>query len=253
MADENAIRAAKSEFDRDGFAVIRGFYTPQEVQGLFERIERYIAEIVPTLPDEFVFYEDKQKPETMFRLEQISKHDPFFEDMRKDERYTGLASTLLDDAVVPQQAEVFAKAPLIGKPTPPHQDGNYFRLVPNEALTFWLPIDSVDEGNGCVRYVRGSHLCGMRRHELSNVFGFSLGITDYGSEDEKKEVAVCVEPGDAIIHHGMTIHRTDANPSDRLRRAIGLVYYAKRARADEVAMKQHHAKVMEEWKKDGAL
>jgi phytanoyl-CoA hydroxylase len=253
MVDGNAIRAAKTDFDRDGFAVIRGFYAPREAQDLFEQVERYLARIVPTLPDEAVFYEDKQKPETMMRLERMEKHDPFFDGMRREERYTGLASTLLDDAAVPQQAEVFAKAPRIGKPTPPHQDGNYFMLVPNEALTFWLPIESVDEENGCVRYVRGSHRRGMRHHELSGVFGFSLGITDYGAEDEKLETAVCLESGDVVIHHGMTIHRTDANPTDRLRRAIGLVYYAGRARTDEAAAKQHQAKVFEQWKTDGTL
>ena len=253
MVDKNTTQALKADFDRDGFVVIRGFYTPQEAQDLFEQVERYITRIVPTLSVEYVFYEDKQKPETMMRLERMNEHDPFFDAMRQDERYRGLASTLLDDVAVPQQTEMFAKAPRIGKPTPPHQDGNYFMLVPNEALTFWLPIESVDEENGCVRYVRGSHRRGMRRHELSGVFGFSLGITDYGAEDEQEEVAVCLEPGDAVIHHGMTIHRTDANLSDRLRRAIGLVYFAGRARTDEAAKKEHQLKVFEEWKAKGDM
>ena len=253
MVDEDAIRAAKTDFHRDGFAIIRRFYTPQEAQDLFDHTEQYIARIVPTLPSEAVFYEDKDKPETMMRLESLDKHDSYFDGMLRGQRYTGIAATLLDDDVVPRYSEMFAKAPRIGKPTPPHQDGNYFNLVPNEALTFWLPIDPVDEENGCVRYVRGSHRRGMRPHALSGVFGFSLGVTDYGAEDEELETAVCLEPGDAVIHHSMTIHRTDANPTDRLRRAIGLVYFAGRARVDEAANKQHIADVYEEWKADGKL
>ena len=69
-------------------------------------------------------------------------------------------------------------------------------LGPNEALTFWVPIDPVDKQNGCVRYVRGSHHRGMRHHELSSVFGFSLDIKDYGAEDEVMETPVCMQPGD---------------------------------------------------------
>lgn len=255
MVVENAFRTAKAEFDRDGFAVIQGFFAPQAAQDLIEQVDRYIARIVPTLPAESVFYEDKQNPESVMRLERMNTRDPYFDDMLHAERFTGLASTLLDDSVVPKHLEMFAKAPRIGKPTPPHQDGNYFMLAPNEALTFWLPIDSVDEENGCVRYVRGSHRRGMRHHDPSGVFGFSLGITDYGTEDEQQEVAVCVEPGDAIIHHGLTIHRTDANPTDRQRRAIGIVYYAGRARIDEALARQndHQAKVFEQWKAEGKL
>ena len=254
MLDERALGAAKADFDRDGFAVIRNFYRPEVIRHLRERVEGYIAQTLPSLSDEFAYYEDTQKTtEAIMRLERMDEHDPYFNLMLHSEPCTGLASTLLDDTAVPRHAEMFAKAPRIGKPTPPHQDGNYFMLVPNEALTFWLPIDAADRENGCVRYVRGSHRRGMRHHELSGVFGFSLGITDYAAEDEEREVAVCLEPGDAVIHHGMTIHRTDANTSDRLRRAMGLVYYAGRAREDEVAMKQHQAKMFEEWKAEGKL
>ena len=253
MVLEHTIQSAKADFDRDGFAIIRGFYSPQETRSLIEQVERYITQIVPTLPSDAVYYEDRETPESMMRLEGMETYDPYFDRMLHGERYTGLASTLLDDAAVPQYAEMFAKAPGVGKPTPPHQDGNYFMLVPNEALTFWLPIDLVDQENGCVRYVRGSHGRGMRHHELSGVFGFSLGITDYSAEDEKRETPVCLQPGDAVIHHSMTIHRADTNPTDRLRRAIGLVYYAGRARVDQAANEQHLKTIHNQWKEDGKL
>jgi phytanoyl-CoA hydroxylase len=34
-------------------------------------------------------------------------------------------------------------------------------LDPCEALTMWLVLEKVDEENGCVRYVRGSHKHGI--------------------------------------------------------------------------------------------
>jgi len=254
MVDGNPLQATKTDFDRDGFAIIRGFHSSDEARGLTDHVERYVAEVVPTLPAEAVFYEDKERPATMMRLDMMEKYDPYFDELLRGERYTGLASALLGDTVVPKFVEMFAKVPRIGKPTPPHQDGNYFMLVPNEALTFWLPIDPVDEENGCIRYGQGSHQRGMRKHERSNVFGFSLGITDYGTkEDENYETAVCLQPGDAVIHHSMTIHRTDDNPTDRPRRAIGLVYYAQRAQVDESANERHRATTREQWKASNQL
>ncbi len=252
MVHENATQSAKTDFDRDGFAIIRGFHSLQEASDLIGHVERYVAEVVPTLPAEAAFYEEKGRSDTMMRLDRMDTYDSYFNELPRGERYTGLASTLLDDTAVPHSVQMFDKVPHIGKPTPPHQDGNYYMLEPNEALTIWLPIDSVDEENGCIRYVRGSHRRGMRHHESSNVFGFSLGITDFGTEDKNSETAVSLQPGDVVIHHSMTIHRTDANLSDRRRRAIGLVYFAQRAQVDASA-ERHLATTREQWKASNQL
>ena len=47
-------------------------------------------------------------------------------------------------------------------------------LEPNEALTFWIPMDVVDESNGCIRYVRGSHKRGMRPHGKTATLGLAI-------------------------------------------------------------------------------
>ena len=94
-----------------------------------------------------------------------------------------LAELLLDGPVVPKDLQYFNKPPGIGKPTPAHQDGYYFMLDPCEALTIWVALDHVDDENGCVRYVTGSHKRGMRPHCRTQTLGFSQGITDYGELD----------------------------------------------------------------------
>ena len=96
------------------------------------------------------------------------------------------------------------------------------QLEPSEALTFWIALDEVDEENGCIRYLPGSHLQGYRPHAMSNVMGFSRGVTDYGDADRAAEHAIVASPGDLVIHHCMIVHRADPNPSDRWRRALGM-------------------------------
>ena len=103
---------------------------------------------------------------------------------------------------------------------------------PNEALMMWLALDVVDEKNGCVRYVPGSHRAGVRPHARTGVLGFSQGITDFGPADLQKEVAFPARPGDLLVHHALTIHRADGNNSDRTRKALGFIYYAARPRED---------------------
>jgi phytanoyl-CoA hydroxylase len=238
--------AAKRDFDRDGFVILRGFLSPEEFREFDDNMQRYIREVMPKVPRERKFFGDINRPETLKQLAAIRENDPFFDAFIKREKYISLARALLDDDVVPQECEWFDKPPALNNPTPPHQDGFYFMLEPNEALTIWIPQDVVDASNGCLRYVVGSHRRGMREHQRSGVLGFSLGMADFSDADKTMEREIHVKPGDVVIHHSMTIHRADANPSKRHRRALGLVYYAKRAKQDKDRLDNYR----KEWKKD---
>jgi len=163
-------------------------------------------------------------------------------------RFEELARLLLGDGAVPKGVEYFNKPPKIGRPTPPHQDGYYFMIVPNEAATFWVALEEVDAENGCLRYVRGSHRRGIRSHRRTDTLGFSQGVSDYGRpEDAANEVAFSVHPGDVLVHHSLTIHRADGNTSDRrTRQAIGLVYYSGAAREDKAAQQAYQQQLQRE-------
>lgn len=56
-----------------------------------------------------------------------------------------------------------------------------------------------------------------------------------------------------MAHHAMTIHRTDANASDRTRRAMGLIYWATNFKQDIEAAKTHVDRIHEQWKEGGKL
>ena len=100
----------------------------------------------------------------------------------------------------------------------------------------WMALDPVDEENGCLRYIPGSHLEGIRPHGRSEILGFSQGILDYGPEDEPREVAIRLQPGDVTVHHGNMIHRADPNRSpDRSRRSFAMVFRGQSVRRDEEA------------------
>ena len=172
----------KADFDRDGYVVIPGFYTPQETEALNAHIDRFIAETLPELPSNAAFYEVKGQPESIMRLQGMASYDDHFKELTESDRFAKLAELLLDDGVISKNMEWFTKPAGSDAETPPHQDGFYFMLEPNEALTLWLALDTVNDDNGCIHYVRGSHRRGMRPHGQTAVFGFSLGVTDYGED-----------------------------------------------------------------------
>ncbi len=242
------------QYQTDGFVVLRRYLSNDEVEEMVEQVRRFVDEIIPQLDPEEAFYEDKTCLETLKQIHRMCEHDAYFAEQMQGERFQPLAQQLLQSEVVSKNMQYFNKPPGIGKPTPPHQDGYYFMLEPNEALTMWLALDYVDEENGCLRYLPGSHLTGMREHQKSGTLGFSQGISDYSPEDIQKEVAVHAEPGDLIIHHSMTVHRANGNQAeDRHRRAMGMVYYSADAEVASEKVAAYQQQLVEELTADGKI
>jgi phytanoyl-CoA hydroxylase len=169
--------------------------------------------------------------------------DAYFADYANHPRWHALARALVGEGVTCMGPEWFNKPPESDSPTPPHQDNYYFNLAPPNVATIWLALDPVDDANGCLRYVAGSHRRGVRPHGRSNVLGFSQGITDYGDADRADEVAIRLQPGDAVGHSGNTIHRAEPNRSARHRRAFAMVFRGESCRRDEEAFARYQAAV----------
>jgi phytanoyl-CoA hydroxylase len=212
------------DFTDNGFLSLPGFFQAAELAELQQNVSRFLEDVLPKLPSEHVFYEER-------------------------------AEQLLGARAIPRNIQYFNKPPSIGKPTPPHQDGHYFMLDPCEAVTMWLALDDVDEQNGCVRYSAGSHRRGMREHAPTGTLGFSRGITDYPQPaDLENEVACPARPGDLLVHHAMTIHRADNNQTtDRPRRALGFIFYSERAREDAAAHAAYQRDLAARLRTDGLI
>jgi phytanoyl-CoA hydroxylase len=234
------VKALKERFEEDGFLIIPQFLEGVEFAEVCENLDRYIREIVPTLAPEHAFYQDRSKPETLKQLHYMGR-DAYFEAYRTTPKWVDLAESLLGEPVEAGEPEWFNKPPNTVHVTPPHQDNYYFNLVPANVLTIWVALDPIDEENGCLRFVRGSHKDGVRPHSRSSILGFSQHIADY-DDLKADEVVVKLNPGDASVHHANTIHRADANVStERNRRAFAMVMRGGSCEIDEEALARHTA------------
>ncbi|MEM7443239.1 MAG: phytanoyl-CoA dioxygenase family protein [Pseudomonadota bacterium] len=240
------LHSIKGEFDRDGYVAIRPLFDPDKMAEINRELERYIADIVPTMPDREVYYEDRSDRTTLKQMQKLSVYDDYFRDLIESDVIRDVATTVLGEEAVVENLQYFNKPAGIGQPTPPHQDGYYFHLTPCKAVTGWLALEPVDHDNGCIHYVRGSHKASeFRPHGRSNVLGFSQGITDFGTDEDKANTEAF--PGDTgtfLMHDAHTIHWAGANQSaTRSRRALGFVYFGKSARIDETSKAAYQAKL----------
>lgn len=243
-------------FDRDGYVAIRPLFDNEKMAEIRAETIRFIRDVVPTMPDTRVYYEDKNDLLSLKQIQKMFEYDDYFAKLMNESIIRELAETLLRDDVQPINMQYFNKPAGTGQATPPHQDGYYFHLTPCEAVTGWLALDDVDENNGCIHYVRGSHKAGgFRPHGQTGVLGFSQGIIDFGNRgDQANAVAVSGPAGTFLMHHARTIHWAGPNQAkNRARRAIGFIYYAKRAREDAEARDSYQQALNERLRADAKI
>ncbi len=106
-----------------------------------------------------MFYEDKTNPASLKQIQRLHEHDGFFGEFFNG-KPKALAQELLGETVIGKNLQYFDKPSPTSLPTPAHQDGAYFAIMPNHAVTLWIPLDDVGGEQGCLSYVPGSH----RRH-----------------------------------------------------------------------------------------
>lgn len=248
--------ALRPAFERDGYVCIQPLHDPATMASIMAEMDRVLRDVAPTMPRERVYLEDKNDPTSIKQLQRLFDYSELFRRLMFEGPARRAAEEVLQDEVVPMNMQYFNKPPGIGQPTPPHQDGYYFHLDPCEAVTGWLALEDVDDENGCIHYVRGSHRgTGFRPHGFSGVLGFSQGMTDFGTDADKADtVAFPGGPGTFLMHHARTIHWAGPNRSaTRSRRALGFIYYGKRAKLDAAAKEAYQKRLDERLKAEGKI
>lgn len=237
----------KATFHQDGYVHIPKFLTTNELHEITQNLDRFIQHNKSQMDTSKVFFENVDEPSTLKQLIDVHQYDEYFNLLLNNSKFKDIAIYLLEDDVVGRTLEYFNKPPQVGKPTPPHQDGYYFMLNPSIAITMWVALEPADEENGCVKYIKGSHLTGMRPHGRTNTLGFSQQILDYGPADIDKEISIRAQPGDLLVHHSLTVHCAGANQSKtRSRKALGLIYFGVSAKEDVVAKAAYQKKLQQE-------
>ncbi len=244
-----------TSFKREGYTVVRAFLNAQQLHTIHKAVSELIENRLDQLPQEHVFYEDVTNPHSLKQIQHVDRYVPSLHEHFHHGVFKSLAERLLEQKVVGRNFQYFDKPPTNSLPTPPHQDGFYFKLNPPLALTMWLALDEVNETNGCVMYLPRSHQKGLRTHQQTNTLGFSQGIPDYPTPDEQsREVAIIAKPGDLLAHHALTIHRAGSNQSrHKSRRALGLIYYGEHAVENQTEAQNYRSRLVNHLREQGRI
>jgi non-heme Fe2+,alpha-ketoglutarate-dependent halogenase len=139
---------------------------------------------------------------------------------------------LLGEDVIGWGSHYFCKLPGDGKVVNWHQDASYWPLTPSKTATVWLAVDDSDVGNGCMRFLPGSHRFGHLTYRLTEEADDAVlnqvvdNVQQFGDP-----VNVELLAGEISIHSDLLLHSSEPNQSARRRCGLTLRYCSADVRA----------------------
>ncbi len=232
-------------FYEDGFVVMRGVFSPDEVAEIERQLQELTESSISRLPPGSVHFEGAPTG-AIKAIHSLEVASPFFSELGHDDRLMRQMDAIWPGAEI-QSRDVmfFGKAARSGSLTPPHQDNGFHHLDPAEDLVCTISIDESTPENGALCVQRGSHKFGRLPHRPSGVIGFSQTLLEPLDPISYPEVRVCMRPGDVCLHHANVIHYSGPNKTARSRRQLGIGYRTSRAKRDEAAWAKYQAELNE--------
>ena len=219
---------AYNHYWEKGWVAIEGVYNPDEV----ERIAQIAIEVSDRdmksamdpdpIEDKGAGYAvDRAEDGTVAprKIEGPFLKETAFQSFVLDPRLSHIIRNLIGVEPVLVTDQIFMKPPHFGSAKPYHQDNYYFKCDPaDHVITAWIAMDDVDESNGCLRYIEGSHQGPVLPHETPDPDEPYNLVPPPKLIDLSKEALAEVKKGGVVFHHCKTLHTSHRNESDRWRR-----------------------------------
>jgi len=176
--------------------------------------------------------ERQEGEKEMLQIMQMCERNLHFRRLLYDPRILDRVEVLLGPNIMLFHDQALFKPAHHGGPVHWHQDNAYWRCTPANLLSCWLTLDEVDEQNGAMQVIPGSHLT-LASHETSETSSALLQskVDSMGAE------VIALPAGGAMLHHCQTLHYTAPNTTDRQRRAFAIHFMTPGTRSDHEHMK----------------
>ena len=210
-------------YQREGVVLIKGLWADR-VEDLRSGIARNMADPGPYAAENLKPGEGGRFFDDYCNWNRI----PEFADVIRRSDVAEVAAALMrSDGVQVFHDHVLVKEPGTSKATPWHQDGPYYFVEGRQTVSFWCPVDPVQEAS--LRCVAGSHLWPkevLPTRWLSETHFYPNPETYMPVPDPDAEGMPirewAMEPGDAVAFHFRTLHGARGNTTGARRRAFSL-------------------------------
>jgi phytanoyl-CoA hydroxylase len=215
MGAEEIVAAFRTE----GYAVVRGLFTPTEVEQL--RGHYMALRARGSYPGDTAGVDAASNDPLLRYPRMIHMHRWDETSLRwlLDPRLALWLERLLGEPALATQTMLYFKPPG-ARGQALHQDQFYLKAHPGTCMAAWLALDATDEENGCLCVVpRTGGLPVLCTRPADTTVSFTDVTVPLPEGVEA--VPVCQEPGDVLFFNGSLIHGSGPNRSaTRFRRAL---------------------------------
>lgn len=219
--------ALAAEFREQGFCRIEGLFGPEELAAIDATTRRVLAEAAGIPGETKVFdVEDSHRPEEprVRRIKKPHEVDPLYRAMAEHAPLVEVLKAILGPDVRLHHSKVNLKSAKFGSPLEWHQDWAFIPHTNMDLAIAALMLDEVDEGNGPMLVIPGSHKGPLLDHHGED--GWFAAAIDPGKLDLDAAVPLTGPKGTVTIHHPLLVHGSALNRSARERRLLFYEYAA---------------------------
>jgi phytanoyl-CoA hydroxylase len=264
--NKRALDELAASYQQNGYAVLEHFLTGDEVRQIRDETRRLIRDESRSHANKLQIFGNEFNMKSRYFLDSSDKICYFFEKsavnldtlellMPEEQSLAKIAHALhclnpvfkrittskkvqnvfkaLDfvKPVVVQSMVIF-KNPQLGGAYTPHQDASFIYAEPIHVVGFWLALDDATAENGCLEFIPGSHRWPLSRRFVrtdstqdgDNLLEWTATALDY---EDGQFVKVPVKSGDLVLIHGLVVHRSAQNLSQKSRWAYTFHAYDK--------------------------
>lgn len=238
------MNTALDEFERAGLVVMRKFLSEELVVSLRHCFDVLESRAVPTSRQVLYTHREPSGPRGDFSELMHQWFNPH--------RIVGDGNTTAPMRAIRERVREFAERSVIPfqdvlmskcaghREFPWHQDAPFWPVDVVWGAIVWCALDPTDASNGAVEFALESHF-----EALSSAVDLHTGAAQEGTRgdlpDSRRFEVVCptLAPGDAVIFHPRTLHRSGENTSGRVRRAWASTWLSSDSRWDRDRAPRH--------------
>ena len=211
--------AQRAFYAENGYLMIENAVTPDQLDRLRAITARLIDASRTVSESNDVYDLDKGHGPDSPRLTRIKiphKQDPYFWEVLRNSPMTQVLNDLLGPETTILTSKLNTKAPGGGRAVEWHQDWAFYPHTNDDLLAFGLMLEDVDEANGPLMVIPGTHRGPVLDHTSNGVFAGAINPDD-PAFDREKIVTLTGKAGSMTVHHARLLHGSAPNRSDRAR------------------------------------
>ena len=233
--NRNVMSEIREQFESQGYYVLEGFLTQEELDTCereIERLHRLGAEYKasgdergkPFQLEPYAKEAEQDGLPVLRKIEQTREYSDVFKDLAQHPKLISVVRQLLGDDLLLFRSTLMLKPAHHGSAHSYHQDSAYWPMRPPSLVTVSIALTESMPENGCIKVIPKSHEWGMQEWGLI-AQDTEDAISHRKDLDTSQAIEVPLKAGSALMFHSLVVHGSGPNKSANPRHTALYAYF----------------------------